>query len=88
MSSEIHMNNIVMATLVEVPEEARRAFEAHHKASKERRKPVEARELQVFLACFKKDRQGKITQVKESILPSTSGTTEVAHKARKDHTSQ
>jgi hypothetical protein len=42
MSSEIHMNNIVMATLVEVPEEARRAFEAHHKASEERRKAVEA----------------------------------------------
>jgi hypothetical protein len=30
-------------------------------------------ELQKFLVCFKKERQGKVTQVKEAILPSTSG---------------
>jgi hypothetical protein len=28
-------------------------------------------ELQEFLAYFKKERQGKVTQVKESILPLT-----------------
>jgi hypothetical protein len=79
MSSEIHPKNIITTTLEEVPEEVGRAFEAHHKAAEERSKAVEARELQEFLACFKKDRQGKITQVKEAILSSTSGTTEVTH---------
>jgi hypothetical protein len=79
MSSEIHPKNIVMATLEEVPEEARRAFKTHHTAAEECRKVVEARKLQEFLTCFKKDRQGKITQVKEAVLPSTSGMTEVTH---------
>jgi hypothetical protein len=79
MSFKIHPKNIVMETLEEVLEEARMAFEAHHKAAEERRKVVEAQELQEFLSCFKKDRQGKITQVMEAILPSTSGTTEVTH---------
>jgi hypothetical protein len=35
-------------------------------------KVEEARELKEFLACFK-ERQGKVTEVKEAILPSTSG---------------
>jgi hypothetical protein len=30
-----------------------------------------------FLACFKKERQGKVTQVKEVILPSNSSKTKV-----------
>jgi predicted RNase H-like HicB family nuclease len=42
MSFEIHPKNIVMTTLEEVSEEARRAFEAHHKAAEEHRKVVEA----------------------------------------------
>jgi hypothetical protein len=42
MNSEIHPRNIIMATLEEVLEEARRAFEAHHKAAGELRKAVEA----------------------------------------------
>jgi vacuolar-type H+-ATPase subunit H len=71
MSSEIHPKNIIMATLEEVPKEAHRVFEAHHKAAEEHRKAIEARELQEFLACFKKGRQDKITQVKEAVLPST-----------------
>jgi hypothetical protein len=79
MSSEIYLKNIVMATLAEVTREARRAFGAHHKAAEERRKAVKARELQEYLTYFRKDRQGKITQVKEAVLPSTSGTTEVTH---------
>jgi hypothetical protein len=68
-----------MTMLEEVPGEARRAFEAHHKAAEECRKAVKAQELQEYLACFKKDRQGKITQVKEAVLPSTSGSIEVTH---------
>jgi hypothetical protein len=42
MSSEIHPKNIVMVTLEEVPEEACRVFEAHHKAAEDHRKVVEA----------------------------------------------
>jgi hypothetical protein len=42
MNSEIHPKNIIMATLEEVQKEARKAFEAHHKAADERRKAVEA----------------------------------------------
>jgi hypothetical protein len=79
MNSEIPPKNINMATLEEVLEEARRAFETHHKVADECRKAIKARELQDFLACFKNDRQGKITQVKEVVLSSTSGTTMVAH---------
>jgi hypothetical protein len=79
MSSEIHPKNIIMTMLEEVSKEARRAFEAHHKASEEYGKAIEARELQEFLTCLKKNRQGKITQVKDVVLPSTSGTTEVTH---------
>jgi hypothetical protein len=42
MSFKIHPKNIIMTTLEEVSEEARRAFEAHHKAVEEHRKAVEA----------------------------------------------
>jgi hypothetical protein len=72
MSFEIDPKNVIMVTLEEVPKEQRKAFEAHRQAAEERRKTDEARELQEFLACFKKERQGKITQVKEVIIPSTS----------------
>jgi hypothetical protein len=79
MSSEIYPKNIVIPTMEEDPREARRVFGAHRKATEERRKAIKGRGLQEFLTCFKKDRQGKITQVKEVILPSTSSTTEVTH---------
>jgi hypothetical protein len=52
-------------------------FEAHCQAVKEHRKAEEVRELQEFLICFKKEMQGKVTQVKEAILPSTSGKAKV-----------
>jgi hypothetical protein len=52
-------------------------FEAHCQAVKEHRKAEEVRELQEFLICFKKEMQGKVTQVKEVILPSTSGKAKV-----------
>jgi hypothetical protein len=64
-------------TLEEIPEEQRKAFEAHRQAAEERRMVEEAWELQEFLTCFKKERQGKVTQVKEAILPSNSGKAKV-----------
>jgi hypothetical protein len=45
-------------------------------ATEEHRKAKEARELQEFLACFK-ERHGKVTQINEAILPSTSGKAKV-----------
>jgi hypothetical protein len=77
MSSEVDPKNIIMVTLDEIPEEQRKAFEAHRKSTEEHQKAEEARELQEFLSCFKKERQGKVTQVKEVILPTTNGTTKV-----------
>jgi hypothetical protein len=71
MSSEIDPKNNIMLTLDEIPEEQRKAFEVHGQATEERRKAEEAWELQEFITCFKKERQGKVTQVKEAILPST-----------------
>jgi hypothetical protein len=50
-------------------------FVVHHQATEERRRAKE--ELQEFLACFKKERQSKVTQVKEAIFPSTSGKAKV-----------
>jgi hypothetical protein len=66
-----------MVTLEDISEEQRKVFEAHRKAAEERGKAEEARELQEFLTCFKKERQGKVTQVKEVVHPSTSSTTKV-----------
>jgi hypothetical protein len=71
-----------MMTLDEVPKDAHKALKAHCKASKEHQKAEDAWELQEFLVCFQKDRHGKITQVKEIVLPSTSSTTEVAQKCK------
>jgi hypothetical protein len=73
MSSRIDPKNVIMVTLEEIPEEQRKAFKAHRQAVEERRKTEEAWELQEFLACFKNERQGKVTQVQEAILPSTGG---------------
>jgi hypothetical protein len=77
MSFEIHLKNIIMVTLDEVPEEQRKAFEAHRKTAEEHRKAHEARELQEFHSCFKKEKQGKIMPIKKVILPSTSNATKV-----------
>jgi hypothetical protein len=77
ISFEIDPKNVIMVTLEEIPEEQRKAFEAHRQAAEERRKVEKVRELQEFLACFKKERQGKVTDVKEIILPSNSGKTKV-----------
>jgi hypothetical protein len=52
-------------------------FEAHRQATEERRKAEEAWEIQEFLTCFRMERQGKVTQVMEAILPSTSGKAKV-----------
>jgi hypothetical protein len=77
MSFKIDPKNIIMVTLEEISEERRKVFKTHRQAIEECRKTEEARELQKFLACFKKERQGKVTQVKETILPSTSGKAKV-----------
>jgi hypothetical protein len=45
MSSEIDPNNVIMVTLEEIPEEQRKAFEAHRQAAEERRKAKVAWEL-------------------------------------------
>jgi hypothetical protein len=73
MSSEIDPKNVIMVTLEEIPKEQCKVFEVHRQATEEHRKTEEARVLQGFLTCFKNERQGKLTQVKEVILPSTSG---------------
>jgi hypothetical protein len=77
MPFEIDSNNVIMVTLKEIPEEQRKTFEAHRQAAKVRRKAEEPWEFKEFLACFKKERQGKVTQVKEAILSSTSGKAKV-----------
>jgi hypothetical protein len=77
MSSEIDPKNVIMVTLEDIPEEQRKAVEVHRRAAEERRKVEEVRKLQEFLTCFKKERQGKITRVKEVILPSNSGKTKI-----------
>jgi hypothetical protein len=77
MCSEIDPKNVIMVTLEEILEEQHKTFEAHRQAAEEHRKTKEVQELQEFLACFKKERQGKVTQVKEVILPSTNGRVKV-----------
>jgi hypothetical protein len=72
MSSEIDPKNVIMVTLEEIPKGQHMVFEAHRQAVEECRKAEEARELQEFLACFKKERQGNVTQVREAILSSSS----------------
>jgi hypothetical protein len=77
MSSEIDPKNVIMVTLEDIPEEQRKAVEVHRQAAEECRKVEEVQKLQEFLACFKKERQCKITRVKEAILPSNSGKTKI-----------
>jgi hypothetical protein len=61
MSSEIDPKNIIMVTMEEILEKERKAFKVHRQAAEECRKTEEAQELQEFLACFKKERQGRVT---------------------------
>jgi isocitrate/isopropylmalate dehydrogenase len=61
LGSKIHLEEIDMVTLEEVPEDACKAFEEHRRAAEECRRATEAKELQEFLACFKKDQQGVVT---------------------------
>jgi hypothetical protein len=77
MSFEIDLKNVIMMALEEISEEQRKAFDARRLATGERRKAEEVRVLQEFLACFKKERQGKVTQVKETILSFASGKAKV-----------
>jgi CHAD domain-containing protein len=75
--SEIDSTNIIMAKLEELPKESRKAVEEFQRALKERRKAfeeklkvAEEKEMQALLSCFKKDRQGGVTQIQGAILPS------------------
>jgi hypothetical protein len=52
-------------------------FDEHRRAAKEHRRVTEAKESQEFLACFKKDQQDIVTQVRQVIPPPLNNTTEV-----------
>jgi hypothetical protein len=67
MCSDIYPKNIIMATLDKVPKDAHKVFEEHRRVAKEHWKVAEAKEFQEFPACFKKDRQGVVTQVKQVV---------------------
>ena len=56
--SEIDADNIIKPSLDEISADHRQAFEEYKKAREEK-------ELQEFLAKFKKDRQGNITPIGE-----------------------
>jgi hypothetical protein len=60
--SEVDPKNIIMPSLEDLPDDARQLYVKHKKI-------CEQEELQMFLASFKKDRQGVVTQVKEITLP-------------------
>jgi hypothetical protein len=76
-NSTFRYQHTFMVTFEEILEEQHKAFKAHRHATKEHRKVEEAQELQEFLACFKKERQDKVTQVKEVVLPSNYGKAKV-----------
>ena len=60
--SEVNADNIIKPNLEELSAEHRQAYEEYKKAREEK-------ELQDFLANFKKDRQGNITLVGEIKFP-------------------
>jgi hypothetical protein len=45
-------------------------LQEHRKAFEEELKAVEEKEMQALLSCFKKDRQGGVTQIQGVVLPS------------------
>jgi hypothetical protein len=59
-----------MASFDDVPEEVRKAFEVRKKAREEK-------DMQELLACYMKDHQGSITQIKEPVLPPIDSAKEV-----------
>jgi hypothetical protein len=68
--SEIDFRNIIMAKPEELPEESQKAVEEFQrglqecrKAFEEELKAAEEKEMQALLSCFKKDRQGGVTQI-------------------------
>ncbi|TVU26843.1 hypothetical protein EJB05_29408, partial [Eragrostis curvula] len=61
--AEVDPKNIVKASFEEIPENVRKKFE-------EIKKIREEQELHELLSCFKKDRQGAVTQVKDYVPPS------------------
>jgi hypothetical protein len=77
MSSEIYSDNIVMATTEEVQADACKALEEHRSVVEECMKAAEEKDLQEFIACFKRDRQRLVTEVKQAILLSINNTAKV-----------
>lgn len=68
-SSEINEANIIMTSLDEIPGDARKAY-------KEQRRAQEAEDLERFLLCFKKERNGGVVQIHDPILPTVGGKSE------------
>jgi valyl-tRNA synthetase len=74
--SEIDSRNIITANPEELPEESRKAVEEFQSALQERRnafeelRAAEEKEMQALLSCFKKDRQGGVTQIQGVIISS------------------
>jgi hypothetical protein len=75
--SEIDSRNIITAKAEELPEESQKAVEEFQRTLQERRKAFEEefkttkeKEMQANLSCFKKDRQGGVTQIQGIVLPS------------------
>jgi hypothetical protein len=75
--SEVDSRNIIIAKLEELPEKSRKAIEEFQRVLQERRKAFkeelkanEEKEMQALLSCFKKDRQGEVTQIQGVVLPS------------------
>jgi hypothetical protein len=60
--SKVDPKNLIMPSLEDLPNDAHQLYE-------KQKKICEQEELQMFLASFKKDRQGVMTQVKEIALP-------------------
>jgi Sec-independent protein translocase protein TatA len=75
--SKIDSRIIITTKLEELPEESWKAVEEFQRALQERRKTFEEelkvakeKEMQVLPSCFKKDRQGGVTQIQGTVLPS------------------
>jgi flagellar motor component MotA len=70
---EIDSRNIITTKLEEyrkAVEEFQKALQERMKAFEEELKVVEEKEMQALLSCFKKYRQGGVTQIQGVVLPS------------------
>jgi len=74
--SNIHAGNIVMATPEELHKDQRKRYEEFQRTQEERkrleeecRKLQDEADVQAFMSCFKKDRSGTVTMIKEPVLP-------------------